>query len=99
MAIAIATHSGMTCEEFDQIVRDWIATTKHPVTGLAADKAGHVCRGVEFDPLYVDVIIRRYEAATGEAAALVDTGESFRDLAARRAGDLGCREQCPDAGV
>ncbi|MGA2795308.1 MAG: site-specific DNA-methyltransferase [Roseiarcus sp.] len=68
-------------------------------TLIAADKAGRVCRGVEFDPLYVDVIIRRYEAATGEAAALVDTGESFRDLAARRAGDLGCREQCPDAGV
>ncbi len=68
-------------------------------TLIAADKAGRVCRGVELDPLYVDVIIRRYEAATGEAAALVETGESFRDLAARRAGDLGCREQCPDAGV
>jgi len=59
-------------------------------TLIAADKAGRVCRGVELDPLYVDVIIRRYEAATGEAAALVETGESFRDLAARRAGDLGC---------
>jgi hypothetical protein len=31
--IVIATHSGMTTEEFEQIVRDWIATAKHPVTG------------------------------------------------------------------
>src|SRR5271170_6235241 len=33
LAIAIATHSGMTCEEFDQIVGDWIVTAKHPATG------------------------------------------------------------------
>jgi phosphoserine phosphatase len=33
MAIALATHSGMTCEEFDQIVRDWTVTAKHPMTG------------------------------------------------------------------
>jgi hypothetical protein len=30
------------------------------------------------------VIIRRYEAASGEVAVLVETGESFRELAARR---------------
>jgi DNA modification methylase len=58
-------------------------------TLIAADKAGHICRGVELDPLYVDVIIRRYEALTGEAAALVETGERFQDLAARRAGEVG----------
>jgi hypothetical protein len=31
--IITVTHSGMTTVEFDQIVRDWIATAKHPVTG------------------------------------------------------------------
>lgn len=45
---------------------------------------GRVCRGVELDPLYVDVIIRRYEAATGDSAVLIETGESFRELAERR---------------
>jgi DNA modification methylase len=54
-------------------------------TLIAANRAGRVCRGVEFDPLYVDVIIRRYQAATGEAAVLMETGETFHDLAARRA--------------
>ena len=53
-------------------------------TLIAAQSTGRVCRGVELDPLYVDVIIRRYEAASGEAAALAGTGESFHELAARR---------------
>jgi DNA modification methylase len=52
---------------------------------IAAENAGRVCRGVELDPLYVDVIARRYEAVTGEAAIGVDTNETFEDLAQRRA--------------
>jgi phosphoglycolate phosphatase-like HAD superfamily hydrolase len=31
--IVIATHTGMTAEEFTQIVNDWIASARHPVTG------------------------------------------------------------------
>jgi phosphoglycolate phosphatase-like HAD superfamily hydrolase len=31
--IVTVTHSGMTTEEFEKIVRDWIATAKHPTTG------------------------------------------------------------------
>ena len=30
--IIMATHAGMTTEDFNQIVRDWIASAKHPVT-------------------------------------------------------------------
>jgi phosphoglycolate phosphatase-like HAD superfamily hydrolase len=30
--IVMATHAGMTTEEFEQLVRDWVATAKHPVT-------------------------------------------------------------------
>ena len=30
--IVMATHAGMTTEEFDKIVREWIATARHPVT-------------------------------------------------------------------
>ena len=53
-------------------------------TLIAAETTGRVCRGVELDPLYVDVIIRRYEAASGKAAMLVETGETFAELSARR---------------
>ena len=31
--IATVTHSGMTTDEFEKIVRNWIATAKHPTTG------------------------------------------------------------------
>ena len=30
--IVMATHAGMTTEEFEKIVKEWIATAKHPVT-------------------------------------------------------------------
>jgi hypothetical protein len=55
-------------------------------TPIAADKTGRVCRGVELDPLYVDVIVRRFEAATGNQAVLVETGETFEALATQGAG-------------
>ncbi len=54
-------------------------------TLMAAHKTGRLCRGVELDPLYVDVIVRRFEAVTDIAATLVETGETFEALAARPA--------------
>jgi len=33
MELIMVTHTGNTTEEFEQIVKDWIATAKHPKTG------------------------------------------------------------------
>jgi len=33
LEIVMATHAGVTTEEFEKIVRDWLATAKHPKTG------------------------------------------------------------------
>ncbi len=33
LEMVMATHAGMTTEEFEQIVSDWIATARHPQTG------------------------------------------------------------------
>ena len=33
MEVFMATHTGMTTVEFEQIVKDWIATARHPTTG------------------------------------------------------------------
>ncbi len=33
MQIIMATHAGMTTAEFEQVVKDWIATARHPKTG------------------------------------------------------------------
>ncbi len=32
LEIVMATHAGMSTEEFEQIVRDWMATARHPVS-------------------------------------------------------------------
>jgi hypothetical protein len=50
-------------------------------TLIAADKIGHVSRGVDLDSLYVEVIMRQYAAATGNPAVLIETGEAFDALA------------------
>ena len=34
LEMLMATHTGMTTKEFDAIVRNWIATARHPKTGL-----------------------------------------------------------------
>jgi DNA methylase len=56
-------------------------------TLIAADNTGRACCGVELDQLFVDVIVRRYEGATGDAATLIETGETFEALDARRASE------------
>ena len=56
-------------------------------TLIAAENTGRVCRGIELDPLYVDVIIRRYESETGAAVILADSGETFEKVTARRRND------------
>jgi len=33
VAAVAASHSGMTPEAFEQIVKEWLATAKHPTTG------------------------------------------------------------------
>ncbi|WP_375458920.1 DNA modification methylase [uncultured Enterovirga sp.] len=56
-------------------------------TLIAAEKTGRVCRGVELDPLYVDVIATRYQEVTGRQAVLESTGETFTEVRTRRAGE------------
>jgi DNA modification methylase len=52
-------------------------------TLIAAHRVGRICRGIEIDPLYVDVAIRRWQRDTGEDAVLATTGERFDDIATR----------------
>jgi DNA modification methylase len=43
-------------------------------TLIAAEQLGRVCFGLELDPAYVDVIVKRWEILTGRTAVL-DTAE------------------------
>ncbi|MEQ9190532.1 MAG: DNA methyltransferase [Alphaproteobacteria bacterium] len=51
---------------------------------LAAEKTGRRGYGLEIDPLYVDVAVRRWQGATGGTARLRKTGQSFDEVAACR---------------
>lgn len=54
-------------------------------TLIAAEKTDRTAALVELDPIYVDVICRRYAAVTGEEAVHVATGSTFDELARTRA--------------
>ena len=50
-------------------------------TVIAAEETGRTCYGVELDPGYVDVSIRRWQQTTGRDAVHAATGRCFDDLA------------------
>ncbi len=49
-------------------------------TLIAAEKTGRAGRLIEFDPLYCDVIVRRFQRFTGKAATLAASAEMFEDV-------------------
>lgn len=51
-------------------------------TLMAAERTGRICHGMELDPLYADVAIRRWQAWTGLDAIDAATGRTFNDIAA-----------------
>jgi DNA modification methylase len=55
-------------------------------TLLAAERTGRLGYGIELDPIYVDVAIRRWEKMTGNEARLED-GRSFAEVWAERSKD------------
>jgi len=57
-------------------------------TLLAAERTGRSARLIELDPLYCDVICRRYEAITGQRAHLDGTNQAFGNVAIDRAADI-----------
>jgi DNA modification methylase len=56
-------------------------------TLLAAERTGRIARLIELDPLYCDVICRRFEAITGQPARLDGTNQSFGNVAIDRAAE------------
>ncbi|WP_170335512.1 site-specific DNA-methyltransferase [Ruegeria arenilitoris] len=54
-------------------------------TLIAAERCGRRARLVELDPIYCDVVCRRFMAQTGQQAVLEATGETFAEMAAHRA--------------
>lgn len=53
-------------------------------TMIAAERTGRVARLIEYDPLYCDVIVQRWQSATGKTASVAETNETFEQVKARR---------------
>jgi DNA modification methylase len=51
---------------------------------MAAERVGRRAYGLEIDPLYVDVAVRRWQAYTRLDATLKGTGQTFDEVAAAR---------------
>ena len=66
LEIVMATHAGMTTDEFEKIVRDWLATAKHP-------KTGRPYNGMIYQPM---VELLRYLRANGFKTYIVSGGGS-----------------------
>jgi DNA modification methylase len=49
-------------------------------TIIAAERTGRICYGLEIDPPYVDVIIRRWQKFTGQSAVHGISGKKFAEL-------------------
>jgi DNA modification methylase len=54
-------------------------------TLLAAERTGRLGYGLELEPRYVDVAVRRWEALTKRKAVLEGTDKNFAEVAAERA--------------
>ena len=60
-------------------------TILDPFTGsgttvIAAERTGRRACGIEIDPAYVDVTIRRWQAHTGKAGTLAASGQTFEEV-------------------
>ena len=49
-------------------------------TVIAAERVGRICYGLELEPRYVDTIVRRWQAFTGQIAVQESTGRNFNDI-------------------
>jgi DNA modification methylase len=53
-------------------------------TLAAAEQTGRVCHGLELDPKYVDVVVKRWQALTGKQALLDGDGRTFEEVGTTR---------------
>jgi DNA modification methylase len=76
--VALVADALLDCSERGDIVLDGFLGSGS--TLIAAERVGRVCRGIEIDPIYVDVAIRRWQRYTGDKAIHVASGLTFDEI-------------------
>lgn len=84
--VALIADAIRDCSRRGEIVLDGFGGSGS--TLIAAEKTGRSSRLIEFDPIYCDTIVRRWELFTGKKAKLAKTEQSFEDVADDRHGPL-----------
>lgn len=79
--VAMLVDAIKDCTRRRQIVLDPFAGSGS--TLIACEDSGRVARCIELDPLYCDVIIRRWQDHTGQQAVHVVSQQSFNQIAAQ----------------
>jgi DNA modification methylase len=80
--IAMVADAIMDCSARNDIILD--AFLGSGSTVIAAERTGRRCCGLELDPIYIDTIIRRWQAFTGGIARHAESGKSFNEIATER---------------
>ena len=81
---ALVADAIMDCTDRHDVVLDGFLGSG--TTVIAAERTGRRCYGLELDPIYVDVIVRRWQAYTRQTAQHAETGRSFAEAEAEVAG-------------
>jgi DNA modification methylase len=79
---ALVADAIMDCTERHDLVLD--AFLGSGTTVIAAERIGRRCYGIEIDPRYVDIIVRRWQTYTGGSAVHSETGRTFAQTEAER---------------
>lgn len=79
--VALIADAIRDCSKRGEVILDCFGGSGS--TLIAAERTGRLARLIEYDPLYCDTIIRRWEQLTGKLAVLAPTGETFEDVAER----------------
>jgi hypothetical protein len=80
--IALVSDAMRDCTRRGDVVLDTFAGSGPTI--LAAERVGRRARGVEIDPRYVDVAVRRWQQFTRKDAVHAETGQTFDETADRR---------------
>jgi DNA modification methylase len=89
--VALVADALLDCSARGDLVLDCFLGSG--TTLLAAERTGRRCYGIEIDPLYVDVAVRRWQRYTGERA-VHNSGMCFDELATQ-VGSLGSEQKEP----
>ena len=82
--VALIADAIRDCSRRGEIVLDGFGGSGS--TLIAAEKTGRSARLVEYDPLYCDTILRRWEAYTGKRAVHHSLEKTFEEIADERLG-------------